>query len=48
LGNAHSRRQLAPRDAIQRSKSATAARKFRAEKNGRVIREPREMVSFEE
>ena len=39
-----------PLGGIMRARKAAyeAARKFRAEKNGRVIREPREMVSFEE
>jgi hypothetical protein len=39
-----------PLGGIMRARKAVyeAARKFRAEKNGRIIQEPREMVSFEE
>ena len=39
-----------PLGEIMRARKAAyeAARKFRAEKNGRVIQEPREMVSIEE
>jgi hypothetical protein len=39
-----------PLGGIMRARKAAyeAARKFRAEKNGRIIQEPREMVSLEE